>query len=305
MIEDKVYYLKLHFIVLIWGFTAILGLLIEIPAVEIVFFRTLIASIGLFLLLRFRKRTFNLGRSQVIKIIATGALISAHWILFFGAARVSTASVCLAGMATCSFWTSFLEPLMTKNKVKAYEVFLGLFVILGLYIIFKFEFTYALGLSMAILSALLASIFTIINGQFIKHGHNPYTITFYEMIGAFLATVIFLPFYSLWMTDGTGLQLLPSSMDWFYLAILAIVCTVYAYSVSVEIMKKLSAFVINLTVNMEPVYGIILAVFIFGEKEQMKPEFYIGTLVILLSVLSYPFFNKMHKRRMLKNELLK
>lgn len=300
MSEDSPYYIKLHFIVLIWGFTAILGLLIEIPAVEIVFFRTLIASIALYLLLRYRGRTFRLGKKRVIQIIATGALIAAHWILFFGAARVATASVCLAGMATCSFWTSFLEPLMNRGRIKLYEVFLGLFVILGLYIIFRFEFDHALGLGMAIVSALLASVFTIINGKFMKHGLNPYTITFFEMVGAFLATLVFLPFYQWWIVGDEGISLLPGAMDWFYLVILGVVCTVYAYSVSVEIMKKLSAFVINLTVNMEPVYGIVLAFIVFGEKEKMNPEFYIGTLVILFSVLSYPFFNKMYKRRLLK-----
>jgi drug/metabolite transporter (DMT)-like permease len=295
--EEKWYYVKLHFIVMIWGFTAILGLLISIPAVEVVLFRTLIAAIGLLILLKIRGRNLDIGSGAIVRMLATGAIIAAHWILFFGAARVSTASVSLAGIATCSFWTSFLEPLMTRTKIKPYEVFLGFFVIIGLYIIFRFEFTYALGLTMAIISALLASIFTIINGKFMKKGYNPYTITFYEMTGAFLTTSLFLPFYHVWMTNGEGVNLSPLASDWLYLAILAIVCTVYAYSVSVEIMKRLSAFVINLTINLEPVYGIILAFLVFGEKEEMKPAFYIGTFIILLSVLSYPFLNRLHRRR--------
>ncbi len=288
-------YVKLHFIVWIWGFTAILGLLISIPSVEIVFYRTLIASIALLPLLLYRGISFKLGVNEVIKIIGTGFIIAAHWILFFAAARVSTASVCLAGMATCSLWTSFLEPFMNNKKVKAFEVFLGVTVIGGLYVIFRFEFNHALGLGMAVASAFLSALFSVINGKF-TFRHDPYMITFYEMLGACLGTALFFPIYTSYFTID-GLQLLPTTIDWLWLLILAGICTVYAFSVSVEIMKRISAFVVNLTVNLEPVYGIILAVIIFGEKEEMKPGFYVGTLIILLSVLAYPLLNKYYKRR--------
>ena len=288
-------YVKLHFIVWIWGFTAILGLLITIPSVELVFFRTLVASLTLWLLLLYWKRSFKVEVFPMLKIFGTGVLISAHWILFFAAARVSNASVCLAGMATCSLWTSFLEPVMTRRKIKLFEVALGLVVILGLYVIFRFEFDHALGLTMAVLSALLAALFSVINSQFTQR-YDPYVITFYEMVGACLGTAAFFPVYMAYFSNGL-LDLTPTAMDWFYIAILAILCTVYAYSVWVELMKRLSAFLINLTVNLEPVYGIILALLIFGEKEQMEPGFYYGTLIILASVLSYPAFNKYYKRK--------
>lgn len=301
-IELKSYF-KLHFIVLIWGFTAILGLLIALPAVEVVLFRTFLATITLGILLTARKRNFAIGKREIIKIIATGFIIAAHWILFFWAARVSTASVCLAGIATCSFWTSLFEPVMTNRKVKIYEVILGVVVVFGLYIIFRFEFQYALGITMAIISAMLASIFTVLNGQF-THRHNPYTITFYEMLGAFLGTVLFLPFYAIYFSEG-GLELMPSGLDWLYLLILSIICTVYAFSASVKIQQVLSAFVVNLTVNLEPVYGIVLAFLIFGEQEEMSAGFYLGTLVILLSVLSYPLINKMAKRKALQSDVLR
>jgi drug/metabolite transporter (DMT)-like permease len=289
-------YLKLHFIVWIWGFTAILGLLITIPAVEIVFYRTLIAFATLGVVLYMRGINFKIGKGEVLKILGTGGIISAHWILFFAAARVSTASVCLAGMATCSLWTSFVEPMMNKNKIKGFEVVLGLIVISGLYVIFRFEFNHALGLGMAVLSAFLAALFSVINGKFTKK-HNPYIITFYEMLGACIGTAAFFPIYLLYFAKDGALNLTPTAMDWLWLLVLAIVCTVYAFSVSVEIMKRVSAFVVNLTVNLEPVYGIVLAVVIFGEKEQMQPGFYIGTFIILLSVLAYPVLNKMNKRK--------
>jgi drug/metabolite transporter (DMT)-like permease len=296
-------YFKLHFIVLIWGFTAILGLLIALPAVEIVLFRTFLATLTLGILLTYRKRNFAIGSREILKIIATGFIIAAHWVLFFWAARVSTASVCLAGIATCSFWTSLFEPVMTNRKVKIYEVILGVVVVFGLYIIFRFEFQYALGITMAIVSAMLASIFTVLNGQF-THRHSPYTITFYEMLGAFLGTLLFLPFYVIYFTDG-HLVLFPSNLDWIYLLILSIICTVYAFSASVKIQQVLSAFVVNLTVNLEPVYGIILAFLIFGKEEEMSAGFYLGTFVILLSVLSYPLINKMAKRKALQSDVLR
>lgn len=291
-------YAKLHFIVLIWGFTAILGALITIPSVEIVFYRTLISFIALAFLLWMRKKNFRLGYKEILKILGTGVLIALHWILFFASARISTVSVCLAGMATCSFWTSFIEPALNKKKVKSFEVILGLVVIVGLYVIFSFEFDHVLGLVLAIASAMLSALFSVINGKLAKR-HNPYMITFYEMVGAWLGTLAFMPIYKLYFAPEGQIQWLPTTMDWFYLAVLAIICTVYAYSVSVELMKRISAFVVNLTVNLEPVYGIILALLIFGEKEQMGSGFYLGTFIILLSVLAYPLINKYHKRKAL------
>jgi drug/metabolite transporter (DMT)-like permease len=304
MTADRKDFFMLHLIVLLWGFTAILGVLISIPSVEIVFHRTLLAALGLGIILLFRKHSFSIGRIEIVKMLATGLLIAAHWILFFGAAKVSTASICLAGMATTSLWTSIIEPIMTNRKIKFFEVALGLVVIFGLYIIFRFEFDHVLGLSMALGSALLAAVFTVINGKFTKR-HHPYMINFYEMVGAFLGTVLFLPFYSMYMTDGIGLQLTPTGMDFIYILILALLCTVFAYSVSIELMKRISAFFLNLTVNLEPVYGIILAVIVFGEKEKMSEQFYIGTLVILLSVLSYPILNRLLQRRPLSTRLFK
>ncbi|MCK5467487.1 MAG: DMT family transporter, partial [Cyclobacteriaceae bacterium] len=252
-------YLHLHFLVLIWGFTAILGLLITIPPVEVVFYRTLISAVGLGMLMFANKLSFGIGRNEIIYLLLTGSLIAGHWILFFASARVSTASVCLAGMATTSFWTSLLEPLMLKKRIKWYEVFLGLIVVVGLDVIFHFEFDHAFGLLLALVSAFLAALFTVINARFAK-AHHHHTITFYEMSGACISIVLFFPLYKILFAENQHINLQVSYSDIFYISILAIVCTVYAYSASIEIMKKISAFSINLTVNLEPVYGIILAV---------------------------------------------
>jgi drug/metabolite transporter (DMT)-like permease len=205
-------------------------------------------------------------------------------------------------MATTSLWTALIEPMVNKSKIKWFEILLGLMVISGLYVVFSFEGGYWLGLTMAVVSALIAAVFTVINGRLTKR-HSPYVLTFYEMLGACVFSALFMPFYSMFFTEGQGLQLIPKGWDWFWLFLLGGICTVYAFSVSVELMRRLTAFAINLTVNLEPVYGIVLAVLIFGEKEQMTPGFYLGTLIILISVLLYPVFNYFNRRRQAKRVL--
>jgi drug/metabolite transporter (DMT)-like permease len=280
-------YLQLHFIVLIWGFTAILGKLITIPALELVFYRTLLASGLLAILLYFQHKSFKLNPRDFWLIMGTGILIAAHWILFFGAAKLN-ASVCLAGMTTATLWTSVIEPIFHQRKIKLFEIALGLVVIAGLYLIFRFEFNHGVALLMAIASAFLAAMFSVINSQLVMR-HDHYTITFYEMLGAWFGTVLFLPIHALYLTDNQGVNFLPTNLDAFYIFILAGVCTVYAYSMGVKLMKKFTPFAVNLTVNLEPVYGIVLAFLIFGKEEQMTSGFYLGTLIILAAVLSYPY----------------
>ena len=297
------HYLLLHFVVLIWGFTAVLGLLISIPPVEVVFYRTLIASVALAVVLLTGKKPWVLPRTRVLAILGTGTLIATHWILFFAAARVANASVCLAGMATCSLWTSLFEPWMTGRKIRAYEVGLGLLVIVGLYVIFRFEFDHALGLAMAVASAMLGAVFTVLNARFAQ-AHDAYVITFYEMLGACVSVALFLPYYAVYLSEASTLLLVPTASDWGYLLILSLVCTLYAFSVSVNLMRYVTAFAMNLTNNLEPVYGILLAVLIFGEKETMSLPFYVGTAIILLSVLAYPVIRRVQRRRALSPELI-
>jgi drug/metabolite transporter (DMT)-like permease len=289
-------YLTLHLIVLIWGFTAILGLLISLPSVELVFYRTLIASVGVAGLIYFNKESLVVPSSQIIKIMGVGILISLHWITFFWSARLSTASVCLAGMATTSLWTAFIEPLVNRTKVKWYEVVLGVIVISGLLVIFQFESGYWLGLSVALVSAFLAALFSVLNGR-LSQRHTPYQITFYEMLAACLFALVMLPFYTEFIAEGSAIQWVWTGWDWLWLLVLGVICTVFPFSVTVELMKRLPVFSINLTMNLEPVYGILLAVFILGESEKMTPQFYLGTLIILVSVLIYPILNYWNKRR--------
>ena len=303
MIQERKDFLHLHFIVLIWGFTAILGLLIELPPVEVVFFRTLISALGLWILLKAGRRSLKIHSLKMFGvIIGTGFLISAHWILFFLSARMSNASVCLAGMATCSLWTSLIEPISQGRKVKGFEVVLSIIAFIGIGIIFNVELNYLNALLVAVLSAFISAVFTVINGRLSKQ-YNPYVITFYEMAGACFSVLLFYPIYTTYFVE--SIVWFPTSVDWMGLTVLALVCTVYAYSASVELMKRMSAFSINLVVNLEPVYGIFLALIIFGAREEMSAGFYAGTALILTSVLLYPLLNRRYKKKALATDLIR
>ena len=297
-------YLQLHFIVLLWGFTAILGLLISIPAVELVFYRTLLSFIGLIILLKILKVNIMLDASTIIKLLLTGLIFAGHWILFFAAARQSNVSVTLVGMSTVTLWTAFLEPITLKKRIRLFEVVLGVVIVGGIYLIFMADLSYSLGLSMAMGSAFFAALFTVINARFVKTNH-PYVITCWEMLGAAVGTLAFFPLYLKYFSNDGVLHLDATALDWLYILVLAFVCTVYAYSASVQLMKRLSAYTINLVINLEPVYGIILAVLIFGESEKMSTTFYLGAIIIILAVLTYPVMNKMSNRKALEIDNLR
>lgn len=291
-------YLHLHFLVVLWSFTAILGKLIAIPPVEIVFYRTLFAFVVLYGILKWRGQSLYPGRVNMLSILATGCVIALHWVLFFLGARVSNISICLAGMATTSLWTSLIEPLYFRRKIKVYEPVLGIVAIIGISVVFDAVIDQYLGFLIGVASALLASVFTIINGQLVKKT-NHLVISFYQMLGACLCVLVFMPIYG-HMFSSNGVQLALTTSDIIYLLILAVVCTVYAHSNSIKLMHKLSAFSLNLTVNLEPVYGILLAVAIFGNSEHMGPSFYWGTFIILCSVLLHPVLAYYEKRKIPK-----
>jgi len=289
-------YLELHFIVFLWGFTAILGKLISIPAVELVFARTFIAASALACILYFKRISFKIGPQQIIRIIGVGFLISAHWILFFASARISSVAICLAGMSTVSLWTAILEPIFTSKKIKAHEIFMSLLIMVGLYLIFRFEFNHLMGIIMAVVSAMLSSIFTIINARLVKQ-HRPLVISCYELAGACLATALFFPFYARYLTDTSSLNFNLTWLDGVWLLLLALVCTVYPFTSSVRLMQRISAFTVNLSVNLEPVYGIMFALFIFKDDEHMSTGFYLGAAIILFSVFSHALIEGYLTRR--------
>jgi drug/metabolite transporter (DMT)-like permease len=286
-------YLKLHFIVFLWGFSAILGKLVEIPAMEMIFFRGILAAAGMAIVIGITRGTFKVSGIDLVRLLLIGSIVALHWVSFFGSARISNVSVSLVGFATNSLWAAMLEPWFNKKKVKKFELLLGIVVLMGLYIIFSFNFDYHAGLALGILAGFTSALFSVFNARMVRRVPS-FTITFYEMLGIVLTLIIVLPIYS--VTAGVTLDLSPSLYDWIYIALLAGVCSIYAYSVAVELMKKLSVFVIQLCLNLEPVYGIIMAVIIFKQEEKMGWNFYVGTIVILCAVASYPYLKKKFDR---------
>lgn len=273
-------YLHLHLIVFIWGFTAILGELISLDALPLVWFRMLMAVGFIVLFMLYKKTDLTIPRKTIMVFLFLGLVIALHWLTFFKAIKVSNVSVTLACLSTGAFFTSFLEPIIYKRKVIWYEVFFGLLVVGGLYIIFNFEGDYYLGIILALTSAFLSALFSVINGKYAKM-YDSTVISFYELSGGVLCFSIYLLFTNSFSKEFFILQ--PS--DWIYLIILSSICTAYAFIASVKVMKFISPYTVMLTINLEPIYGIILALLIFKDEEKMSPEFYLGAVIILSTVV--------------------
>ena len=274
-------YLNLHSIVFIWGFTAILGALITIQSDFLVWYRMLFAAVFLAGFIAIKKKSFRVTPKVLVRFIFAGLLIALHWIFFFEAIKISTVSITLSVFSLGAFFASLLEPLFYGRKVLWYEVFFGLIIIAGLGLIMQVEINYWNGMLLALVSILLGVLFTLMNGKLIE-GDDPSVISFYE----FLAGFIFISLYFLFKGSFSAAIFEMSAKNWILILILASICTAYAFTASVKVMRKLSPYTVMLTTNLEPVYGIILAYFIIGGKEKMSTAFYIGAIVIVITVLS-------------------
>ena len=273
-------YLKLHFIVFIWGFTAILGALISINADALVWYRMLFAGAFLFLFILFQKKSFIVPPKEFFKLVFVGFLIAVHWIFFFKAIHISNVSITLSVFSLGAFLAALLEPLFYGRKVLWYEVFFGLVIIAGLGIILQVEINYLEGMMYALASIIMGVLFTLMNGKLIEKNDSS-VITFYE----FMAGFFFISIYFLFENKFNAEFFTLTSNDWILLLILASVCTAYAFTASVKVMQQLSPYTIMLTTSLEPVYGIILAYFLLGGKEKMSFGFYMGALLIVVTVI--------------------
>jgi drug/metabolite transporter (DMT)-like permease len=281
MLDDKLKnLLHLHFIVFIWGFTAILGKLITLQALDLVWFRMLFAVIFIFGYLIYKKEVLKIPKKTTAAFLLCGVVIAIHWFTFYESIKVSNISIALASLSTGAFFASILEPIFYKRKIIWYELFLGLLVIFGLLIIFKVETRYKTGIILGLSSAFLSAVFAIFNGKFAKK-YSPMVISFYELGGGFLFLSFYLFINQKFTTNFFAISL--SDLGW--LLILSSVCTAYAFSASVKIMRFLSPYTVMLTINLEPVYGIVLAVLIFNDNEKMSAMFYFGALIILSTVI--------------------
>jgi drug/metabolite transporter (DMT)-like permease len=283
--------LRLHLIVFIWGFTAILGDLITKGAIDLVWNRIGITLIVLAIYMAWRKISFKTDWKSIGVFAIAGIIIAAHWITFFHAIKISNVSVTLVCMSSGAFFTSLIEPLFFKRKLYLGEVLLGLVVIAAIALIFSLRTDYLWGIVTALVSAFLSALFSVINGK-IARKYDSELITMYELGIGWLAITVLLV-----ATGSLGISTLPNTqMDWVYLLILGTVCTAYPFIESVRVMRNLSPFTVVLTINMEPVYGIILAYFLLGSKEHMSPGFYAGAVVIIAVLFANAYIQK--KRRL-------
>ncbi len=287
-------YLELHTAVLLWGFTAILGRLIELPALSLVWWRVLLTSLSLVFILRFGKGFQKISRRHLGQYALAGGLTGLHWLTFFGAIKLSNASVALVCMATCAFFTALLEPLMLRSRIKWWELFTGFLIVPGMVLIVEnVDVSMRAGIWVGLLSSLLAAVFSILNKKWVNNA-EPLNITFIEMTSAWLVLSLIMPFY-LW--HGAEASLMPSLRDIGLLLILALLCTTLTWVLALRALKHITAFASTLTINLEPVYGISLAWLLLGEHKQLASGFYWGVLVILIVVFSYPFLNRLRRKR--------
>lgn len=289
-------YLHLHLIVFIWGFTAILGELITLDALPLVWFRMLFAVGFIGIYIYFKKLSIKITKKVLLQFLFSGLIIALHWFTFFKAIKISNISITLACLATGAFFASIIEPVLFRTKVVWYELLSGVVVIIGLYIIAvsgteggtegllkaisKGGNSFLFGIGLALISAFLSALFAVINSRLVQK-NDATVISFYELSGG----VIFFTILLLATQSFSANFFLLSANDFMYMIILSSVCTAYAFIASTGVMKFLSPYTVMLTINLEPIYGIILAVVIFEEKEKMSFEFYIGAFIILMTVI--------------------
>ena len=271
---------RLHLIVFLWGFTAILGKLIHANAEVLVFYRMLFASVFLYLFIRIiKKDSIKVSKKLLLKLVGIGSLMAFHWLFFFSSIKVSNVSIALSCLGTSTLFAALLEPLIFKRKIDLSEIVMGIVIVICISLIFKVEFQYKLGIIYGLICALLGTIFSVFNGKLYGKTSSG-NIIFYEIFGGFLVISLYYVFSGQISQIGEI-----SYRDLALLTLLASVFTAYPMFESVNLMKYISPFTLILTVNLEPIYGIILAFFIFGESEKMSAVFYGASLVMILAIV--------------------
>lgn len=271
---------QLHFIVLIWGFTAILVALISLEAIPLVWLRVFIASITIFIFTKIKKINLKIDKLAFFQFFIGGVIIALHWAAFFYAIKISNISITLITMSSSAIFVALIEPIVSKKKFRLYELILASVAIVGFIVIFKVEYIYAEGIFYALVSSFLLAIFSIFNSKLVAK-HKAIHIGFYELSSAF----IFLTILILFTNSFSFANIHLTTIELIYLIILSTVATAYPFVIATDLLKKMGPFTLVLTNNLEPVYGIVLALIIFGDKEKMSTQFYIGALIILCSVI--------------------
>ncbi|WP_207513402.1 DMT family transporter [Longitalea luteola] len=273
-------FLQLHTAVFLAGFTGVLGRLISLNEALLVWYRLLITVLTLWVLYSFKRDVYRITWNGAVRITGVGIIVALHWVTFYASIKYANVSVALVCFSAIGFFTAILEPLITSKAFNSTELLLGLFVIGGIYLIFHFDPQFKTGIILGLISALLASLFPVYNRLLVQQ-YKPESVTLYQLSGGFLFLTLLLPLYLYFVPAG---HVIPTLADTGWLLVLAWFCTVWAFNLSMNALKKISAFTVNLSYNLEPLYGIALAFVLFREDKYLSGSFYIGLLLILLSV---------------------
>jgi drug/metabolite transporter (DMT)-like permease len=274
-------FIQLHIAVFLAGFTGILGRLIDLNEGLLVWYRLLITSVTMWIVFSLTRQLKRIPWRDILKLSGIGFLAALHWVTFYGSIKSANVSVALVCFSAVGFFTALLEPLLFRVRIKWMEVFLGLVIIAGIYLIFHFDPRYKTGIVLGIVSALLIALVIILLKQLVKR-INPETLLTYQLSGGFITLTAFMPLYlQQFPTD----YIFPDANDWLWLLVLSWFCSVIAFRFSAYALKKLSAFTVNITFNLEPVYGILLAFVVYRENELLSRWFYIGIALIAAALV--------------------
>ncbi len=287
-------YLQLHLAVLLFGITAILGKVITLDSIALVWNRLWIAVLALIFIPGALRGLKTINTPSLLRFIGIGIIVALHWITFYGSIKLgNNASVTLACLATTSLFTSILEPIITKSKFKLVELLLGIIVVIGILFLTGVGESFYMAILVGLVSAFLAALFSTLNKKYIG-SQNSISVSVIELFSGFLFISVMMPLINSFLPQNSWI---PTSNDWIYLIILGVFCTSVAYVLALNSLKELSAFIATLSVNLEPVYGIILAVWLLNEDQDLNLDFYVGTAIILLAVVLHPIITKYQKKR--------
>jgi len=273
-------FFQLHFAILLAGFTGILGRLITLNEGLLVWYRLLISSVTMWILFSLTKQLQKVSIKDILKLAGIGFLAALHWVSFYGSIKYANVSVALVCFSAVGFFTALFEPFFFRKKINATEVFLGLVVIAGIYIIFHFDPKYKTGIILGVICAVLLAIVMIVIRQFVQR-INSQTLLTYQMTGGLITLSLVMPFY---LKRFPTSYIIPDFSDWMWLLVLAWFCSVLAFQFSVNALKKLTAFTVNLSFNLEPVYGILLAFAIYHENQELGWSFFAGLGMIVMAL---------------------
>lgn len=281
----------MHLAVLLWGFTGVLGRAIDLDAPVLVWYRMLFTFLIVGALLTWRRQWVKVAPRDMLQLVLVGCLMGLHWVAFYGAIKFANASIALVCLSTASVFTSLLDPLVNKGKYDLKEVLLGLVALAGVYFIYQFQQLFSIGILFGVIAAILSSVFTVLNKR-IANSYPARTMVFYEMSTGWLFVTLLLPLQFIYFPETRflphGSPLTYQGLlhnDWLWLVILSLCCTVWAQSLALTALRKLSSFTVTLSVNLEPVYGVALAFLLYNENKELKSGFFIGMGLILLSVI--------------------